>query len=139
MDMAQYALAKLYLADELVPMDTEKALYWLWKAVEKNNQYAQYHLGKMYLYGQSAPQDVDLGKTLLASSAEQGNIYAQRILVNYGRLPVSRVCFRLLSAIAQMMRDDLEKEQTQKMKIQVDKKQRQKIAEKKQAQGLRLG
>ncbi len=139
MDMAQYALAKLYLADELVPMDTEKALYWLWKAVEKKNQYAQYQLGKMYLYGQGAPQDVDLGKALLASSAEQGNIYAQRILVNYGRLPVSRACFRLLSAIVQMMRDDLEKEQTQKMKIQVDKKQRQKIAEKKQAQGLRLG
>ncbi len=138
-DMAQYALAKLHLADELVPMDTEKALYWLWKAVERKNQYAQYQLGKMYLYGQGVPQDVSLGKTLLVSSAEQGNIYAQRILVNYGRLPVSRACFRLLSAIAQMMRDDLEKEQTQKMKIQVDKKQRQKIAEKKQAQGLRLG
>lgn len=139
MDAAQYALAKLYLGDTLMPKDVEKALHWLRKAVEKENQFAQYQLGKMLLYGQDIPQDIEAGKALLQASANQGNLYAQRILATYGQMPVHRAAFRLLTSMAQIIRNDIENEQSLRGKFRIDRKQFLKIAEKKQAQGLRIG
>ncbi len=63
----QFALAKLYLADEIVPTDKEEALYWLKKAVALENQYAQYQLGKMLLFGQGIDREIDAGKQMLRS------------------------------------------------------------------------
>ncbi len=139
MDAAQYALAKLYLGDTLIPKDVEKALHWLRKAVEKENQFAQYQLGKMLLYGQDVPQDIEAGKALLQASADQGNLYAQRILATYGQMPVHRAAFRLLTAMTQIIRNDMENEQSLRGKFRIDRKQFLKTAEKKQAQGLRIG
>ena len=133
-----YALAKLYLADELVPMDKEKAIYWLKKAVALNNQYAQYQLGKMLLFGQGIDRDIEIGKYLLRLSAAQGNKYAQRILNNYGRTPIALAGFRLLANLAQMFQNRIEQEQKQNGNL-IDRKLRQKIEEKKQAQGLKMG
>ena len=138
LDTAMYALAKLYLADELVPMDKEKAIHWLNKAVALDNQYAQYQLGKMLLFGQGIDRDIDEGKNLLHQSAAQGNEYAQRILNNYGRTPIALAGFRLLSSLAQMFQDKIEQEQKQNSNL-IDRKLRQKIEEKKQAQGLKMG
>lgn len=134
---AQYALAKLYLADELVSKDIEKALYWLHRAVAQGDQYAQYQLGKMYLFGLDVQRDEKLGKELLRASAAQGNVYAQRILDSYGRQPIGMACLRLLSNIAQIFQENIEKEQ--KNVNQIDRKLRRKIAEKKQAHGQRMG
>ena len=138
LDTAMYALAKLYLADELVPMDKEKAIHWLNKAVALDNQYAQYQLGKMLLFGQGIDRDIDEGKNLLHQSAAQGNEYAQQILNNYGRTPIALAGFRLLSSLAQMFQDKIEQEQQQNSNL-IDRKLRQKIEEKKQAQGLKMG
>lgn len=138
MDSAMYALAKLYLADELVPMDKEKALYWLKKAVALDNQYAQYQLGKMLLFGQGIERDIDVGKYLLQCSADQGNEYAQRILNNYGRTPIALAGFRLMASLAHMFQNKIEQEQKQNSNL-IDRKLRQKIEEKKQAQGLKMG
>ena len=138
LDSAMYALAKLYLADELVPMDKEKAIYWLTKAAALDNQYAQYQLGKMLLFGQGIDRDIEEGKNLLHQSAAQGNEYAQRILNNYGRTPIALAGFRLLSSLAQMFQDKIEQEQQQNSNL-IDRKLRQKIEEKKQAQGLKMG
>ena len=138
MDSAMYALAKLYLADELVPMDKEKAIYWLKKAVALNNQYAQYQLGKMLLFGQGIDRDIEIGKYLLRLSAAQGNEYAQRILNNYGRTPIALAGFRLLASLAHMVQNRIEQEQKQNSNL-IDRKLRQKIEEKKQAQGLKMG
>lgn len=138
MDSAMYALAKLYLADELVPTDKEKARYWLQKAVALGNQYAQYQLGKMLLFGQGIGRDIEAGKQLLRASAAQGNEYAQRILDNYGRTPIAQSGFRLLSSLAQIFQENI-REQEQKNSNIIDRKLRQKIEEKKQAQGLKMG
>ena len=137
MDSAMYALAKLYLADEFVPMDKEKAIYWLKKAVALNNQYAQYQLGKMLLFGQGIDRDIEIGKYLLRLSAAQGNEYAQRILNNYGRTPIALAGFRLLANLAHMFQNRIEQEQKQNSNL-IDRKLRQKIEEKKLAQGLRM-
>ena len=138
MDSAMYALARLYLADELVPMDKEKAIYWLKKAVALNNQYAQYQLGKMLLFGQGIDRDIEIGKYLLRLSAAQGNEYAPRILNNYGSTPIALAGFRLLANLAQMFQNRIEQEQKQNSNL-IDRKLRQKIEEKKQAQGLKMG
>lgn len=138
LDTAQYALAKLYLADELVPVDKEKALCWLRKAVALENQYAQYQLGKMLLFGQGIDRDIESGKQLLQASADQGNEYAQRILNNYGRTPIALAGFRLLSGLAQMFQEEIQ-QQEQKNSNHIDRKLRQKIEEKKQAQGIKMG
>lgn len=139
MDSAMYALAKLYLADELVPIDKEKAIHWLKKAVALNNQYAQYQLGKMLLFGQGIDRDIEIGKYLLRLSAAQGNEYAQNILNNYGRTPIALAGFRLLASLAQMFQNRIEQEQKQHNSNLIDRKFRQKIEEKKQAQGLKMG
>lgn len=138
MDSAMYALAKLYLDDELVPMDKEKAIYWLKKAVELNNQYAQYQLGKMLLFGQGIKRNIEMGKYLLQCSADQGNEYAQRILTNYGRTPIAMAGFRLMASLARMFQDRIEQDQKQNSNL-IDRKLRQKIEEKKQAHGLKMG
>ena len=139
MDSAMYTLAKLYLADELVPMDKEKALHWLKKAVASDNQYAQYQLGKMLLFGQGIDRDIEAGKHLLQCSAAQGNEYAQQILNNYGRTPIALAGFRLMSSLAQMFQDRIEQERQQQNSNLIDRKLRQKIEEKKQAHGLKMG
>ena len=140
---AQYLLAKLYLCEDGVPKDTGKALHWLWESVKQKNQYAQYQLGKMLLFGNGADQDVLCGIRLLLDSAEQGNVYAARLLQNCysGRITkpsVSMASFRLLSHLARMFEDRLRRnEDGQRMEI--DRKLRQKIEEKKQAHGLKMG
>lgn len=138
LDTAQYALAKLYLADEIVPMDKEKALYWLRRAVVLENQYAQYQLGKMLLFGQGIERDIAAGKQLLQASAAQGNAYAQRILNNYGRTPIAQAGSRLLSSLARIFQEEIQR-QEQKNSNLIDRKLRRKIAEKKQAQGIKMG
>lgn len=139
MDTAMYALAKLYLNDELVPMAKEKALHWLKKAVALDNQYAQYQLGKMLLFGQGIDRDIEAGKHLLQCSAAQGNDYAQRILRNYGRTPIAIASFRLMTSLARLFQSRINEQHKQQNSSLIDRKLRQKIEEKKQAHGLRMG
>ena len=140
---AQYLLAKLYLCEDGVPKDTGKALYWLWESVKQKNQYAQYQLGKMLLSGKDAEQDIQNGIALLSASAEQGNVYAARLLQNYysGRMTkpsIGMASFRLLSHLARMFEDRLRRKEDGQRAV-IEKKLRQKIEEKKQAHGLKMG
>ena len=80
---------------------------------------------------------------LLSASADQGNIYAARMLQNYyngrmGKPSVGMASFRLLSHLARMFEDRLRKNEDGQ-RMQIDKKLRQKIEEKKQAHGLKMG
>lgn len=140
---AQYLLAKLYLCEDGVPKDTGKALYWLWESVKQKNQYAQYQLGKMLLFGKDAEQDIQNGIALLSASAEQGNVYAARLLQSYysGRLrnpSVGMASVRLFSQLARMFTDRLRKNEDGQRAV-IEKKLRQKIEEKKQAHGMKMG
>ena len=140
---AQYLLAKLYFCEDGIPKDAEKALHWLWESVKQNNQYAQYQLGKMLLFGKETDQDVETGIALLSASAEQGNVYAARLLQSYysGRLrnpSVGMASVRLLSQLARMFTDRLRRNEDGQRAV-IEKKLRQKIEEKKQAHGMKMG
>ena len=140
---AQYLLAKLYLCGDGIPKDAEKALYWLWESVKQKNQYAQYQLGKMLLFGKDAEQDIQNGIALLSASAEQGNVYAARLLQSYysGRLrnpSVGMASVRLLSQLARIFESRLRRNEDGQRAV-IEKKLRQKIEEKKQAHGMKMG
>ena len=137
-DPAMYALAKIYLAGYVSDADIAKALELLEKAAEADNQFAQYQLGKMLLFGQHVEQDEEAGKEWLRRSAAQGNIYAQRLLDNYGRAPLGLMAFRLLGHLARIIQDDIEQKQETNRQL-IDRKLLSKIAEKKQAQGQKMG
>ena len=140
---AQYLLAKLYLCGDGIPKDAEKAINWLKASVEQENQYAQYQLGKMLLFGKETEQDIQNGIALLTASAEQGNVYAARLLQSYhsGRLrnpSVGMASFRLLSQLARMFTDRLRRNEGGQQAV-IEKKLRQKIEEKKQLHGMKMG
>lgn len=140
---AQYLLAKLYLCEDGIPKDAEKALHWLWESVKQKNQYAQYQLGKMLLFGKDAEQDIQNGIALLSASAEQGNVYAARLLQSYysGRLrnpSVDMASVRLLSQLARIFESRLRRNEDGQRAV-IEKKLRQKIEEKKQAHGMKMG
>lgn len=140
---AQYLLAKLYLCEDGIPKDIEKALHWLWESVKHENQYAQYQLGKMLLFGKDAEQDIQNGIALLTASAEQENVYAARLLHSYhsGRLrspSVGMASFRLLSQLTRMFTDRLRRNEDGQQAV-IEKKLRQKIEEKKQLHGMKMG
>lgn len=137
-DPAMYALAKIYLAGYVSDADIAKAVELLEKAAEADNRFAQYQLGKMLLFGQHVEQDEEAGKEWLRRSAAQGNIYAQRLLDNYGRAPLGLMAFRLLGHLARIIQDDMEQKQEANRQL-IDRKLLSKIAEKKQAQGQKMG
>lgn len=138
---AQYLLGKLYLSEDGIPKDTTKAVHFLTESANQGNQYAQYQLGKMYLYGKEVPQDYELGIRLLTASAAQGNEWAAKVLQNYhsGYKPSSAFAsLRLLAHLSQLLRDNIRRDQ-EGQKLQTEKKLMQKIEEKKQAHGLKMG
>lgn len=140
---AQYLLAKLYLCEDGIPKDAEKALHWLRESAKQENQCAQYQLGKMLLFGKDAEQDIQNGITLLSASADQGNVYAARLLQSYysGRLrnpSVGMASLRLLSQLARLFQDRLRRNEDGQRAV-IEKKLRQKIEEKKQAHGMKMG
>ena len=140
---AQYLLAKLYLCEDGIPKDAEKALHWLWESVKQKNQYAQYLLGKMLLFRKETERDVETGIALLSASAEQGNVYAARLLQSYysGRLrnpSLGMAAVRLLSQLGRMFTDRLRRNEDGQRAV-IEKKLRQKIEEKKQAHGMKMG
>ena len=140
---AGYLLAKLYLTESNTQTDLQKALYWLRKSAKLNNQYAQYQLGKMLLFGSGVEKDIQAALDLLSASAEQGNVYAARMLQNYysGRMAkpsIGMASLRLLSHLARMFEERIRKNKDDQ-RTAIDRKLRQKIAEKKQSHGLKMG
>lgn len=138
---AQYSLAKMHLKGQAQNSNIAYAVHLLTEAADKGNQWAEYQLGKMYLYGQSVDEDYELAVRLLTSSASKGNEYAQRLLDNYQPHTHSSsstvlASLRLLARLSQIIRDDADKRD--KAGRGIDRKLRQKINEKKLAQGQKL-
>ena len=73
---AQYALAKLLLADDVEVHDRQQGIRWLTRAAESGNDYAAYRLGKELL------KDGNITEALswLTASAEADNPYAEYML-----------------------------------------------------------
>lgn len=133
---AQYRLGQLLLAGEDVPKDIDEAVRLLSASAEQENQYAQYQLGKLYLLGQEVERDEETAVQWFKLSADQGNKYAQWFLdhLHEFRGPTPAQCvIRLLHHMSRIFQEQSQRQAG--MRMEVDRKLRQKIREKKIAMG----
>ena len=133
---AAYRLGKEYLTGEAVTEDTSKAAEWFTRSAEAGNQYAQYMLGKLYLTGQGVTQDQVHAMVWFSRSAALGNQYAQFFLERQNDLRPPSVMLavtRLLYHMSRIFEDHSLPRSS--AGLQVDRKLRRKIQEKKIAMG----
>ena len=133
---AAYRLGKEYLSGEFVSKDTAKAVDWFTKSAEAGNQYAQYLLGKLYLTGQGVTYDLTQAMDWFSRSAAQGNQYAQFFLERQSDLhppSVMLAATRLLYHMSRIFEDRALPRSG--VGMQVDRKLRRRIQEKKIALG----
>jgi len=135
--LAQYAMGKLYLTGNHLEKDAVKAVELFTKSAEQGNQYAQYALGKLYLLGHDVRQDKETALHWLSAAAAQGNIYAKYLLERMDSFKDPSILLaatRLMHHLGNIFRDEYQKAFGNPL-IQVDRKLRKKIMEKKLAQG----
>ena len=137
---AEYILGKEYLRGENFPKDVPKAIDYLKRAAEKGVDFAEYELGKIYLFGNDIPKDTETALEHLKSAAEKGNEYAQALLMQrelFQKQSINLAIGRLFAYLVKTLQEKTEVELDAKI-ARTDRKLRRKIAEKKQAQGLKL-
>ena len=144
---AAYLLGKAYAQGIILPQNMEKALELLATVAEKGNPYAQYLLGKIYYWGNGVEQDREKGLDYIRRAAEQGHPGAvgfwERLAQWESRprnheqaVPLFPLATRLLRQVSQIFRRQFNLDPP--VARLVDKKLRQKIAEKKLAHGQKL-
>lgn len=137
---AEYVLGKEYLRGENFPKDVQKAIDYLKRAAEKGFDFAEYELGKIYLFGNDIPKDTETALEYLKSAAANGNEYAQALLMQrelFQKQSINLAIGRLFAYLVKTLQEKTEADLDVKI-ARTDKKLRRKIAEKKQAQGLKL-
>ena len=137
---AEYILGKEYLRGENFPKDVQKAIDYLKRAAEKGFDFAEYELGKIYLFGNDAPKDTETALAYLNSAAANGNEYAQALLMQrelFQKQSIHLAIGRLFAYLVKALQEKTEAEFDVKI-ARTDRKLRRRIAEKKQAQGLKL-
>ena len=130
---AIYGVGKQYLKT-----DIQKAISMFELAAEQGNSYAEYQLGKLYCFGQGVPQNLEAGMEWLKASASHGNEYAAQLLEkveNHIHRQTTSAVFGLFRGLAGMIQNSAK--QHIRRRNSIDRKQRQKIEEKKQALGQR--
>ena len=137
---AEYIIGKEYLHGENFPKDIQKAIEYLKRAAEKGFDFAEYELGKIYLFGKDIPKDTETALEYLKSAAASGNEYAQALLMQrelFQKQSINLAIGRLFAYLVKALQEKTEAEFDVKI-ARTDRKLRRKIAEKKQAQGLKL-
>lgn len=137
---AEYILGKEYLSGENFPKDVQKAIEHLKRAAENGLNFAEYELGKIYLFGNDIPKDTETALEYLKSAAASGNEYAQALLMQrelFQKQSINLAIGRLFAYLVKALQEKTEAELDVKI-ARTDRKLRRKIAEKKQAQGLKL-
>lgn len=137
---AEYILGKEYLSGENFPKDVQKAIEHLKRAAEKGFDFAEYELGKIYLFGNDAPKDTETALAYLKSAAANGNKYAQALLLQrelFQKQSINLAIGRLFAYLVKTLQEKTEADLDVKI-ARTDRKLRRRIAEKKQAQGLKL-
>lgn len=137
---AEYVLGKEYLRGENFPKDVQKAIDYLKRAAEKGLNFAEYELGKIYLFGNDIPKDTETALEYLKSAAASGNEYAQALLLQrelFQKQSINLAIGRLFACLVKTLQEKTEAELDAKI-ARTDRKLRRRIAEKKQAQGLKL-
>ena len=130
---AVYGVGKQYLKT-----DIGKAISMFELAAEQGNSYAEYQLGKIYCFGQGVPQDLEVGMEWLKVSASHGNEYASQLLEkvqDHMHRQTTSAVFGLFRGLAGMIQNSAN--QHIRRRNSIDRRQRQKIEEKKQAHGQR--
>ena len=130
---AVYGVGKQYLKT-----DIQKAISMFELATEQGNSYAEYQLGKIHCFGQGVPQNLELGIEWLKASADHGNEYASVLLEkvqNHIHHQTTSAVFGLFRGLAGMIQTSANN--FIRRRNSIDRKQRQKIEEKKQALGQR--
>ena len=130
---AVYGMGKQYLKT-----DIQIAISMFELAEEQGNSYAEYQLGKIYCFGQGVPQNLEVGMEWLRTSASHGNEYASALLEkvqNHIHRQTTSAVFGLFQGLAGMIQTSANHHIRRRNTI--DRKQRQKIEEKKQAHGQR--
>ena len=130
---AVYGVGKQYLKT-----DIQKAIAMFELAAEQGNSYAEYQLGKIYCFGQGVLQNLEVGMEWLKASTSHGNEYAAQLLEkveNHIHRQTTSAVFRLFRGLAGMIQTSANHHIHRRDSI--DRKQRQKIEEKKQAHGQR--
>lgn len=137
---AEYVLGKEYLRGENFPKDVQKAIDYLKRSAGKDFDIAEYALGRMYLFGLGVGKDLPLAMEYLRSAAARGNEYAAGLINQkelFDKQSISLCISRLFKYLCGVLQEKAEAEFSAKI-TRTDKKLRRKIAEKKQAQGLKL-
>ena len=137
---AEYILGKEYLRGENFPKDVQKAIDYLKRAAEKDFDFAEYELGKIYLFGNDIPKDTETALEYLKSAAANGNEYARALLMQrelFQKQSINLAIGRLFAYLVKALQEKTEAELDAKI-ARTDRKLRRRIAEKKQAQGLKL-
>ena len=130
---AVYGVGKQYLKT-----DVQKAISMFGLAAEQGNSYAEYQLGKINCFGQGVPQNLEVGIEWLKASASHGNEYASALLEkvqNHIHRQTTSAVFGLFRGLAGMIQTSANN--FIRRRNSIDRKQRQKIEEKKQAHGQR--
>ena len=138
--VAKYKLGKIFLNGDGVEKDIAKAVEWLKQAAMEENEFAEYALGRMYLFGLSVGKDLPLAMEYLRSAAARGNEYAAGLIRQkelFDKQSISLCISRLFKYLCGVLQEKAEAEFSAKI-MRTDKKLRRRIAEKKQAQGLKL-
>lgn len=135
---AQYRLGKLLLigADD-VPKDVDAAIRHLKDSAVQGNQFAQYALGKLYLLGQEVKADHEEALRYLSQAAAQGNIYAQYFIDHqndFNGVSVGTTVLRMLHQMSSIFRENAA-QPTIYAGMQIDKKRRRRLQEKRMAMG----
>ena len=135
---AQYRLGKLLLTGaEGVPKDIDAAIQLLKDSAGQGNQYAQYMLGKLYLLGQEVKTDREEALRYLTQAAAQGNTYAQYFIDHQDDISgvaIGTAIIRMLHQISHIFRENAAQPAVYAA-MQIDKKRRRKLQEKRMAMG----
>lgn len=138
--VAKYKLGKTFLNGDGVEKDIPKAVEWLKQAALEENEFAEYALGRIYLFGLGVEKDLPLAMAYLRSAAAKGNEYAAELIRQkelFDKQSISLCISRLFKYLCGVLQEKAEAEFSAKI-MRTDKKLRRRIAEKKQAQGLKL-
>jgi hypothetical protein len=138
---AAYLMGRIY-STETKYKYLPSAIIFFKYAAECGNSFANYQLGKIYYYGDyGVDKNIDLAIEYLKTSAEQGNQYAEQMLYSIQKHKntfITSSSLRLLQSVASLITKKAQAEEKKKKITQAtEKKEMQKINEKKQAHGLK--
>ena len=140
-DKLYYRLGHMNLTGRGMPVDIPQAVRCFEKAAKLGNANAEYRLGKLFLYGEGMALDQARAIVYLTSAAEHGNVYAAQLLQRFyehDNGTVAACALSLLQQAARIFEDRLQEYYAPQVG-HTDRKLLRKIAEKKLAQGQKLG